>query len=49
MLIIENNSVYEIDEECIRKKGAPKECHTAEKLQKRQRELREREAHTNMI
>lgn len=32
MLIIEENSVYEIDEECIRKKKVPPECKTAEKL-----------------
>ena len=40
MLIIEHNSVYEIDEECIRRKGAPKECHTMEKLQKRREQMR---------
>ena len=26
MLVVENNSVYEIDEECARKKKVPKEC-----------------------
>ena len=26
MLIIDGNSVYEIDEECVRKKKVPKEC-----------------------
>ena len=26
MLIIDGNSVYEIDEECARKKKVPKEC-----------------------
>ena len=39
MLIIDDNSVYEIDEDCIEKKGAPPECKTAEKL----RRLREEE------
>lgn len=34
MLVIENNSVYEIDEECLHKKKVPKECETAAKLQK---------------
>lgn len=34
MLIIEDDSVYEIDEECIRKRGVPKECNVYEKLQK---------------
>ena len=33
MLIIEDDSVYEIDEECIRKRGVPKECNVYEKLQ----------------
>lgn len=32
MLIIENNSVYEIDEECLQKKKVPKECQTFQKL-----------------
>lgn len=32
MLIIENNSVYEIDEECTRKKKVPKGCQVYEKL-----------------
>lgn len=32
MLIIEENSVYEIDEECIRNKKVPPECNTAEKV-----------------
>ena len=33
MLIIEGNSVYEIDEECVRKKKSPRKCQTAQKLQ----------------
>ena len=32
MLIIEDNSVYEIDEECLRRRRVPKECRTLEKL-----------------
>ncbi len=32
MLIIEGNSVYEIDEECLKKKKVPKECQTLQKL-----------------
>lgn len=32
MLIIEDNSVYEIDEECVRRKKLPKECGVYEKL-----------------
>jgi len=30
MLIIDKNSVYEIDEECLKRKRVPKECKTAE-------------------
>lgn len=37
MLIIEDNSVYEIDEECIQKKRVPPECGTAEKMRKSRR------------
>ena len=33
MLIIEGNSVYEIDEECVRKRNVPEKCQTAQKLQ----------------
>lgn len=49
MLVIDGNSVYEIDEECIRKKKVPKECRTYEKImQKRsgeeKREKREKGA-----
>ena len=30
MLVIDKNSVYEIDEECLKRKKVPKECGTAE-------------------
>ena len=30
MLIIDNNSVYEIDEDCLKRKKVPKECGTVE-------------------
>lgn len=36
MLIIENNSVYEIDEECTKRKKVPKGCQTYEKLNMKQ-------------
>lgn len=36
MLVIEDDNVYEIDEECVRKKGVPKECKVYEKLQQRE-------------
>lgn len=35
MLIIEDDSVYEIDEECIRKNQVPPECMVYEKLLKK--------------
>ena len=36
MLIIDGNSVYEIDEECVRKKKVPKECGIYEKMMQQQ-------------
>lgn len=42
MLIIENNSVYEIDEECMRRKKVPAECRTLEKLRKEQKSGKEK-------
>ena len=42
MLIIDKNSVYEIDEECLKRKKVPKECGTAEVAeQMRQREQKQ--------
>lgn len=38
MLIIEDTSVYEIDEECMRTKKVPKECQTIEKLKMERQE-----------
>lgn len=34
MLIIDGNSVYEIDEECLKKKGVPEECEVYQRLLK---------------
>ena len=45
MLIIDKNSVYEIDEECLKRKKVPKECGTAEmveELRKKQKEQKNR-------
>lgn len=39
MLIIDRNSVYEIDEECLKRRRVPKECGTAEMVE----ELRQKE------
>ncbi|MGN0142126.1 MAG: hypothetical protein ACI4AD_07850 [Roseburia sp.] len=33
MLIVEENSVYEIDEECLKHRRVPKECGVYEKIQ----------------
>lgn len=42
MLVIEDNSVYEIDEECAKRKKVPKECRIYEKiLQEQKREGKE--------
>ena len=38
MLVIEGNSVYEIDEECVRKRKVPKECRVYEKILQKQQE-----------
>ena len=42
MLIIEDDSVYEIDEECLKKRKVPKECKVHEKLL-REHKRRERQ------
>lgn len=38
MLVIEGTSVYEIDEECVRKRKVPKECKVYEKILQKQQE-----------
>ena len=44
MLIIDGNSVYEIDEECVRKKKVPKECGIYEKMMQQQNREKDRES-----
>lgn len=44
MLIIEDDSVYEIDEECIRNTVVPPECMIYEKLQKKKEKEKEKGA-----
>ena len=39
MLIIEKNCVYEIDEECLKRRKVPMECGTMQKV----KEMKERE------
>ena len=31
MLVVENNSVYEIDEECLKRRSVPEECEVYKK------------------
>lgn len=40
MLVVENNSVYEIDEECLKRRNVPKECEVYQKIV-REREQKE--------
>lgn len=43
MLIIDKNSVYEIDEDCLKRKKVPKECGTEELVHEmRQKEKEQR-------
>ncbi len=44
MLIVEENSVYEIDEECLKHRKVPPECGVYEKIrQARQKEEKKEE------
>ncbi len=38
MLIIDEDSVYEIDEECVRKNPVPPECMVYEKLRQKHKQ-----------
>lgn len=42
MLIIENNSVYEIDEECLKQRTVPIECEVYEKIVRKRKEAEEK-------
>ena len=42
MLVIDGNSVYEIDEECLRKKKVPEECRVYEKLLQEQERMEQK-------
>lgn len=44
MLVIDRNSVYEIDEECLKRKKVPKECGTVELVE----EMRQKEKEQKM-
>ena len=43
MLVVENNSVYEIDEECLKRRSVPEECEVYKKI------VREREVAKNKV
>lgn len=44
MLIIDDNSVYEIDEECLKRRQVPQECEVYKKLmQQREHKKDEKE------
>ena len=43
MLIIDGNSVYEIDEECLKRRSVPEECEVYKKI------VREREVATTDV
>ena len=43
MLIIEENSVYEIDEECVKKRGVSIECGVIEKVEEYEKRKRTKE------
>lgn len=45
MLVIDDDSVYEIDEECVRKSQVPPECMVYEKLR---RKKQKEELHNRM-
>ena len=41
MLVIEGNSVYEIDEECLKRRKVPKECEVYENLVKNRKKSKD--------
>ena len=41
MLVIEGNSVYEIDEECLKRRKVPKECEVYVKLVKNRKKRKD--------
>ena len=47
MLIIDGNSVYEIDEECLKKRKVPSECKVLEKVKEYQEREEERRREKN--
>lgn len=42
-LIVEGNSVYEIDEECIRRRNVPARCEVLEAIKRMEQKEEERE------
>lgn len=46
MLIIDENSVYEIDEECLKKRNVPSECKVIEKVKEQVKKEAEQKKNT---
>ena len=44
-LIIDGNSVYEVDEECLKKKNIPPECGIKEALERQERKNNQTRQH----
>lgn len=42
-LIIEGNSVYEVDEECIKRRAVPESCEVLEAIKRMEQRAKERE------
>lgn len=42
MLIIDDNSVYEIDEECLKRRAVPEECEVYKKLMQKREQKKEK-------
>ena len=49
MLVVENNSVYEIDEECLKRRNVPKECEVYQKIvpEREQKEQKQKQGAGN--
>lgn len=48
-LIIDGNSVYEVDEECLKSRPVPEDCRVLEAIERMEREERRREGEKEQI
>ena len=46
-LIIDGNSVYEIDEECLKDRPVPEECKVYEAIREREKKKQNRESNSS--